>query len=50
MSKVIASAAIRGAHKIVGKAEAKLKELTGQDFGLDAEAWREWAEANWRKR
>ena len=31
-------------------AEAKLKELTGQDFGDDADAWREWVKANWRKR
>ena len=31
-------------------AEAKLKELTGQDFGDNADAWREWVEANWRKR
>lgn len=30
---------------LADKAQAKLKELTGQDFGKDAAAWRKWIES-----
>lgn len=35
-----------GTHTLGSIAQSRLKALTGQDFGGDAEAWREWIEAH----
>ena len=34
---------------LADEAESKLKKLTGQDFGKDARAWREWVDSNFAK-